>query len=160
MHGIKIAAGALLACCVSLAALAAQGAASPPALLDDDPAPLLGSKIAETLGRFGPPSTVYAVRGAEAWQDDVAFNYSSGFTFFLYGDRVWQLRLAPPYAGSIYGLFLGDHSEKILSTLGQPYERTADSLVYRLPFRGYPVKLRLVVANDIIVDVYLYRADF
>ncbi len=140
--------------------VSAAGAASSPVLLADDPASLLGAKIVETIGRFGAPNSVYAVRGAESWQDDVAFVYTSGFTFFLYGDHLWQIRLTPAYAGSIYGVFLGDSSEKILSTLGQPYERNADSFVYRMPFRGYPVKLRLVFAQDKLVDVYLYRADF
>jgi hypothetical protein len=137
------------------------GEAAPgPILLADDPAPLLGAKIAETIGRFGAPNSVYAVRGAESWQDDVAFAYTSGFTFFLFGDHLWQIRLTPAYAGSIYGIFLGDASEKVLSTLGQPYEKSVDSFVYRMPYRGYPVKLRLVFTQDKLVDVYLYRADF
>lgn len=160
MQAIGKAVAACILCVLLSAPLAAQTANATVALLDDDPAPLLGGTLAGTLDRFGAPSSVYAVRGAEAWQDDVAFGYVAGFTFFIFGDRVWQLRLAAPYAGSIYGLFLGDHSEKALSTLGQPYERTADSLVYRLPYRGYPVKLRLVFASDALVDVYLYRADF
>lgn len=143
---------------------AAQGGgaktASEPALLADDPAPLLGCTVADTISRFGAPDSVYAVRGPESWQDDVAFAYDSGFTFFLYGDRLWQLRLTPPYAGSIYGLFLGDASDKVLSSLGQPYERQADALVYRMPYKGYPVELKLVFDQDRLVDVYLYRADF
>ncbi|HTX74263.1 MAG TPA: hypothetical protein VMC79_15635 [Rectinemataceae bacterium] len=129
-------------------------------MLDDDPAALLGATLGELLGRFGPPATVYAVRGSEAWQDDVAFDYGPGFTFFLFGDRAWQLRLSKPYVGSIYGLFLGDRSDKVLSTLGQPYERLGDSLVYRMPFRGYPVKLKLIFSADVLVDAYLFRADF
>ena len=46
--------------------VSAAGAASSPVLLADDPASLLGAKIVETIGRFGAPNSVYAVRGAEA----------------------------------------------------------------------------------------------
>ena len=131
-----------------------------PTILADDPAPLLGCTVADAITRFGAPDSVYAVRGPESWQDDVAFAYASGFTFFLYGDRLWQVRLTPPYGGSIYGIFLGDASGKVLSSLGQPYERQGDALVYRMPYKGYPVELKLVFDKDSLVDVYLYRADF
>jgi hypothetical protein len=129
-------------------------------LLDDDPAPLLGLGLSEALEKFGSPVSVHPVRGGEAWQDDVAFMYSSGYTLFWFGDRLWQLRFAPSYQGSIYGLFLGDKTDKIYSTLGTPYERNGANLVYRLPYRGYPVRLRLVLADDTLADAYLYRADF
>ena len=143
-------------------ASAAQAAAPVPAalLLEDDPAPLLGLGLAEAIGRFGVPSSVYPFRGEEAWQDDVAFVYHAGITLFWYGDRLWQLRLAAPYAGSLYGLFIGDPADKAYSLLGEPFERPPESLVYRLPYRGYPVRLRLVVAEGRIADAYLYRADF
>jgi hypothetical protein len=133
---------------------------SAPEILDDDPARLLGLGIAESFNRFGPPASVYAVRGDEAWQDDVAFAYGPGYTLFLYGNKLWQLRLSKPYMGSIYGLFLGDNSAKALSVLGQPFEADSAALVYRMPYKSYPVKLRLALQDDRIVDAYLYRADF
>jgi hypothetical protein len=155
-------------------ALAAMAAAQPaatqsqegiveaqaPGILDDDPAPLLGLGLAESLARFGAPASVYAVRGDATWQDDVAFAYGPGYTLFLYGNKLWQLRFSKPYAGSIYGLFLGDDSAKALSILGQPFEASPGSLVYRMPYKSYPVKLRLALVDDRIVDAYLYRADF
>jgi hypothetical protein len=137
-----------------------SSSASTPTVLDDDPAAILGLGLSESLSRFGAPSSVIAVRGDAAWQDDVAFVYGSGFTLFLYGDRIWQLRFTKPYAGSIYGLFIGDPSQKVLSTLGQPYENSPDNFVYRMPYKSYPVRLRLVLQDDRIIDVYLYRADF
>jgi hypothetical protein len=147
------------------AALAAQAsaealAAAPRAVLEDDPAPLLGLGLPESLARFGSPASVGAIRGEAPWQDDVAFVYSAGYTLFLYGDRLWQLRFAKPYAGSIYGLFLGDGSDKALSILGQPYESGPGFLVYRMPYKSYPVRLRLVLQDDRITDAYLFRADF
>jgi hypothetical protein len=138
----------------------AQASAAAPAILDDDPSALLGLGLVESFARFGPPSSVYSLRGDEPWQDDVAFVYGTGYTLFMYGDRLWQLRFTKPYAGSILGLFLGDGSDKALSILGQPYENGPGYLVYRMPFKSYPVRLRLALQDDRIVDAYLFRADF
>ncbi len=135
----------------------AQG--SPP-LLEDDPAPLLGLAVAEAIERYGAPESVYAVRGGEAWQDDVAFRYRQGYTLFMFGDRLWQLRFVQPYAGSVYGLFVGDSADKAYSLLGEPYERGEATLVYRMPYRGYPVRLRLDLSDGKLSDIYVYRADF
>jgi hypothetical protein len=131
-----------------------------PLIIEDDPAPLLGYGLAEAISRFGSPGSVRPFRGDEAWQDDVAFIYQPGYTLFWFGDRLWQLRFTAPYAGTVYGLFIGDPSSKAYSTLGQPYETRGDALVYRLEYRGYPVRLSLVFAADRLSDVYVYRADF
>jgi len=139
---------------------AAASPAPARAILDDDPAAILGLAVPAAIVRYGPPDSVYAVRGDEPWQDDVAFRYASGFTLFMYGDRLWQLRLAAPYAGSIYGLFLGDPADKAYSLLGEPYERSELSLVYRMPYRGYPVRLRLDLVDGKLADIYVYRDDF
>jgi hypothetical protein len=135
-------------------------ATAAPPILDDDPAVLLGMGLGESLARFGAPASVFALRGDAAWQDDVAFVYGTGYTLFMYRDRLWQLRFTKPYAGSIYGLFLGDGSDKALSILGQPYESGPGFLVYRMPFKSYPVRLRLALQDERIVDAYLFRADF
>jgi hypothetical protein len=129
-------------------------------ILEDDPSGLLGLALGDILARFGPPGSVSAVRGDSAWQDDVAFVYDSGFSLFVYGDKLWQLRFTKPYAGSIYGLFLGDGSDKALSILGQPYESGPGYLLYRMPYKSYPVRLRLALQEERIADAYLYRADF
>jgi len=133
---------------------------SAPVILEDDPSGLLGLGLVDFWSRFGPPSSVNVVRGDAAWQDDVAFLYEAGYTLFIYGDRVWQFRFTKPYAGSIYGLFLGDSSDKALSALGQPYESGPSFLLYRMPYKSYPVRLRLSLQEDRIAEVYLYRADF
>ena len=77
----------------SLPGTTAAASATASSILDDDPADLLGLTLADSFSRFGPPTSVGAVRGDAAWQDDVAFLYSKGYTLFFYGDRVWQLRL-------------------------------------------------------------------
>jgi hypothetical protein len=160
---------AFLAAALLAASPLAQAAQSPPsaapaasaqAILDDDPSALLGFSLGESFARFGPPSSVRALRGDESWQDDVAFVYASGYTLFMYGDRIWQLRFTKPYAGSIFGLFLGDGADKVLSVLGQPYENGPGYMIYRMPYKSYPVRLRLALQDERIVDAYLFRADF
>jgi hypothetical protein len=144
---------------LALAALALRLQAEAPPLLDDDPSALLGLTLADALSRLGPPASVAAVRGGEAWQDDVAFVYAPGYTLFWYGGRLWQLRFADPYAGSILGLFLGDSADKACSLLGQPYESGPDYLLYRMPYKAFPVRLRLILSRGRVADAYLYRAD-
>lgn len=131
-----------------------------PAILPDDAAPLLGFRLGEAYARLGVPAAVGAHRGAEAWQDDVVFSYLGGYSLFWFGDRLWQLRFTPGYSGSVYGLFLGDSADKVYSLLGTPFYEADSSLVYRLPYRGFPVRLRVVLAEGKVADLYLYRADF
>jgi hypothetical protein len=150
----------VLSLLLGLCAVAIEAWAEVPPFLDDDPAPLLGLSLAESFERYGTPVSVFPVRGEETWQDDVAFLYQPGYTFFLYGDRLWQLRFAAPYSGSVYGLFLGDGVDKICSLLGEPYERGEVFLVYRMPYRDYPVRLRLELSDGKLSDIYVYRADF
>jgi hypothetical protein len=144
---------------LAIAALSFRLSAEAPAVLEDDPSAMLGLTLADALSRLGAPSSVAAVRGGEAWQDDVAFIYASGYTLFLYGDRLWQLRFAAPYAGSIYGLFLGDTADKACSLLGQPFESGQGFLEYRMPGKAFPVRLRLILGDGRVADAYLYRAD-
>ncbi len=140
----------------SLSAQAPQA----PAIILDDPAPLLGLGLAEAWSRFGPPQKVLAIRGEAPWQDDVVFSYPSGYALSWSGDRLWQIHFTPGYPGSIYGIFLGDGTDKLVSTLGTPYFSSETSLVFRLAWKGFPVRLRAILAGGKVTDLYVYRADF
>lgn len=131
-----------------------------PAIVMDDPAPLLGLGLAEAWSRFGPPQKVLAVRGEAAWQDDVVFAYPSGYALSWSGDRLWQIHFTPGYQGSVYGIFLGDGTDKLVSTLGTPYYSSESFLVFRLAWKGFPVRLRASLAAGKVTDLYVYRADF
>ncbi len=128
--------------------------------LPDDPATELGLTLAKVFETHGVPAKVYAARGLEPWQDDVVFEYAPGYSLFLFGDRVWQVRLAPPYAGSCFGLFLGDAWDKTYTMLGKPYREEEGAAEWRVPFDGFPVRLRILGKDGKIADIYLYRADF
>lgn len=131
-----------------------------PVIILDDPAPLLGMTLGEAWARFGPPVKVAALRGDSPWQDDVAFVYSSGYALSWAGDRLWQIHFSQGYAGSVYGIFLGDGAEKLVSTLGTPYFSSETSLVFRLAWKGFPVRLRASLSQAKVSDLFVYRADF
>lgn len=129
-------------------------------LAPDDPSPLLDLTLEETWSRFGPPRRILAVRGDEPWQDDVAFEYQGGLAIYWYRDRPWQVRLSAGYPGSCFGVFLGDTADKALSLLGTPDRRESEILEWRLPYRGYPVRLRFLARNGAVAEAYVYRTDF
>jgi len=125
---------------------------------DIDPSACLGLDLTSVFRECGVPSTVFPVRGSEAWQDDVVFRYGTDYSLFLFRDRVWQVRVWD--SGHIAGIGIGDSRESVLGTLGEPAGETDDSLVFDLPDRGYPVRLRVRFSEDAVSDLYLYRADF
>ena len=128
--------------------------------LPDDPSPLLNLTLKDAWARLGPPERILAVRGNEPWQDDVAFEYAGGVSLFWYRERLWQIRLSSGYAGSCFGVFLGDSPEKALSLLGQPSRAPESFLEWRLPYKGYPVHLRALTRDGVITEMYIYRSDF
>lgn len=158
--------------CLAAAAAGAQAARSASALasaetrptaprtLPADPAELLGASPAELFARYGAPDAVYAVRGAEAWQDDVAFDYAD-FAAFIFGGRVWQLLIRPSYREPVWGFVPGAELERIQASLGLPEPADGGEPEWALPFRGWPVRLRVLFGQDgRAKELYLYRADF
>ena len=145
----------------SLADPAAPGKAPPSStgLLPDDPTIFLGLTLSEVFAERGAPIAVAAIRGPEAWQDDVEFSWGDGCRFDWYANRVWRIDFDTSYKGSVFGLFIGDASDKALSLLGQPHFAAEDGLVWRLPWKGYPVQLRIAVKDSVITDIAVFRAD-
>lgn len=143
---------------VTGAAAASESAATG---LPEDPALLLGLNPAQALSRFGPPARVYAVRGAEPWQDDVVFEYGEGFSLFLFMDRVWQVRVSSAYAAPVWGITVGATLERASAVLGSPDRDLGGAYEWALPGEAWPVRLRGVMdAKGRIAELYAYRADF
>ncbi len=140
----------------------AQGqAASSLSVLPEDPAELLGYTVQQLLSAFGPPEKVYAVRGEEAWQDDVVFDYPAGFSFFLFKDHVWQVLVAKTYGYPVFGFLPGSMPERVVSMLGSPSSSNETMYEWILPAGAWPVRLRgRLDGNGAIGELYLYRADF
>jgi len=147
-----------LALLLALAASSAPGQAVEDAQSLDLPE-LVGLNLAEALERLGAPAEVSAVRGEEAWQDDVVFFYPQHLYLFWYQNRVWQVRLDARYEGRFRGLAIGASRAEVVEALGAPMKELPDSLVYQLEERGYPVRLRLYFEEERLVDLYCYRAD-
>lgn len=157
----------LVMMCAVLAtgAVAGQSSTGPTAdmeqLVPDDPATLLGLSPAQVLARFGAPARVFAVRGEEAWQDDVVFDYGGGFSLFLFMDHVWQVRLAEPFSRPVLGFSIGATPERVVAALGSPVATTTNGYEWVLPGAAWPERLRGIVdASGSIRELYIYRADF
>jgi hypothetical protein len=126
----------------------------------DDPSAWLGFGIGEAFAACGPPATVAALRGPEAWQDDVVFAYPQGFSLYWSGDHLWQIGFSSRYGASVFGIFAGDGTDKMLSLLGQPWRSREDSLVWRLPWKGYPVQLRVTLRDGKADGIFVLRSDY
>jgi hypothetical protein len=137
----------------------AQGTMDP--VIPWSPSVLLGLTPAEALERLGAPAKVYAVRGPEAWQDDVVFEYGEGISLFLFADRVWQVRITEPYPLPVLGFVLGGTRDDISRALGFPESATGSQPEWMLSGEAWPVRLRAIPSdNGMIRELYVYRADF
>jgi hypothetical protein len=146
---------------VTSAARPGSGSQADGPVIPDDPAVLLGLTPAQAIERFGPPVRVFAVRGAEAWQDDVVFDYGGGFSLFLFMDRVWQVRVAEPYPRPVFGFVVGSARERVASAIGAPDKELTGAYEWVLPGEAWPVRLRGVVdESGAVRELYVYRADF
>lgn len=125
------------------------------------PSVILGMSPGEAIKRLGAPQRVYALRGSEAWQDDVVFDYGDGLSLFLFADRVWQVRIAEPYPLPILGFILGGTRKDIAEALGFPAVPMEGDPEWMLAGEAWPVRLRALPGKDgSIRELYVYRADF
>jgi hypothetical protein len=129
-------------------------------LFSQDPVSVLGYSVRELIEGFGPPEKLWPFRGTEPWQDDVVLAYPGGLSFFVWGDRVWQLRLEKDSPLSMLGIKPGMAAEAAIGVLGEPRRAEGPSLGWELGGRAFPVWIRAIVTEGSIVDLYLYRADF
>jgi hypothetical protein len=120
-----------------------------------DPSALIGLTLESLLSEFGPPRSVYAVRGLEEWEDDVVFVYDE-VDFYVYKDRVWQLGLK-----AAYGIQAGDSQGEAVLILGEGLRQFDDCILFSLPSRTWPLTLRLNLDDaGKISAIYIYRPDF
>ncbi|MDR3343639.1 MAG: hypothetical protein LBT14_12835 [Treponema sp.] len=124
-----------------------------------DPASLIGLTLEALYVQFGVPEAVYAVRGLEAWQDDVVFVYDRG-DFYVYKNRVWQLGVK-----NAYGIALGEKRPAVSLLAGEDAQDFEDYILVALPSRGWPLMLRInfdgsTVTNATVSAIFIYRPDF
>jgi hypothetical protein len=131
---------------------------------NSSPESLIGATLAELLAREGTPRSVYAVRGLEAWQDDVVFVYPS-LDVYLFKDRVWQV--SPREA---YRVKTGDTRASAEAALGPGFTQIPGAregeyaLIYAFADRPWPLALRVNfrkgLEGDTVSAIYIYRSDF
>lgn len=144
-----------LLCIVPPVLFAQTAPAGPGEDLLQDPSWLVGATLQSIITQFGSPLAVYAVRGEEPWQDDVVFSYD-GIDLYWYQNRVWQVAVPEGY-----GIKKGDPKDTVLALLGEPLIQQETFLVFRLPSRGWPLRLRVHFSDTDTVDgLYVYRPDF
>jgi hypothetical protein len=122
----------------------------------EDPSALIGLTLEALITRFGPPQSVYALRGLENWQDDVVFVYPLG-DFYVFRDRVWQLGLQ-----SAYGIRVGDPRAAAELALGDGAENFEDHILLSLPGKGWPLAFRVNLSAEGggVSALFVYRPDF
>jgi len=119
-----------------------------------DPSLLIGTTLSDLFKNYGVPKNVYAVRGVAAWQDDVVFVYDN-IEFFIFGSRVWQLKVR-----SAYNIKDGDTKAAVSKVLGEGRSFEGYTL-YQLPNKTWPIMLRVNWdTSGRAAGLYIYRSDF
>jgi hypothetical protein len=120
-----------------------------------EPEGLIGLTLEGVYSRFGVPREVYAVRGAEEWQDDVVLVYPQG-DFYVYRDRVWQLGIP-----AARGIRVGDSRRAVLLALGQEDREGEDCFLFPINGRPWPISLRINMGSSgLVSEIFVYRSDF
>jgi len=120
----------------------------------DEQFSLVGLKLSDLIANFGPPGTVYAARGVELWQDDVVFQYT-GKDFFIYKDRVWQVKFS-----SVFGISLNDPKQAAILKLGATAVDNGDHALLPISGGDWPLMIRVNFSNGLVSAIYVYRSDY
>ena len=127
-------------------------------LSNDEQLSFVGMMMADLINRFGSPRTVIAERGNEPWQDDVVFQYN-GADFYIYRDRVWQVKIA-----STHGVSVGDRKTVVLLVLGNMAIDRGDHILLPITGRDWPLMMRVNFSSSdntgLVNAIYIYRPDF
>jgi len=137
------------------AAVAAADAAGP-----DDPTDLIGMNPPQVFAALGAPGEIFPWRGATPAEDDVVFFYPDFRYVFWFQSRVWQVRFDHRYAGTILGYSLGMSRWEAEAVGKGSLRETGGSLYLTLDGGRYPLRVRLVLSDDRVTDIYLYRSDW
>ncbi|MDR1420779.1 MAG: hypothetical protein LBI86_10425 [Treponema sp.] len=122
---------------------------------DSDAAFLIGFTLENLIGRFGPPKSVYAVRGSAEWQDDVVFVYDA-MDCYIFKDRVWQVGLR-----SYRNIKIGDAKPAAALELGEDARDEGNLIRLSLPGRGWPMELQVNLdAGGLVAAIFVSRPDF
>ena len=115
----------------------------------------IGMMLDDVINNYGPPRTVAAARGVELWQDDVVFQYT-GVDFFIYKDRVWQVKFL-----TTHDISNGNKKQEVLLKLGETAEDMGNHVMLAIKSADWPLALRINFNDtEIVTAIYLYRSDY
>lgn len=120
----------------------------------------IGWTLEQAYTKLGVPDEVFLSRGEKDWQDTVVFYFEEHLYLFWYKNRVWQVRADRRYGKELLGLTMGMPKEELEELLGPPYHVDERSVIYNLPDRGFPLRMRLFFNDGSLSDLYIYRSDF
>jgi len=127
-------------------------------LSNDEQLSFVGMMMADLLEQYGPPRSVVTQRGEETWQDDVVFQYN-GADFYIFRDRVWQVKFA-----SVLGVSNGDRKTNVVRALGNTAADNGDHVLLPINDKDWPLMLRVNFNNSgnsgQVTAIFLYRPDF
>ncbi len=119
-----------------------------------DPASYVGFTLEKLFEELGMPVSVHALRGNEAWQDDVVFVYPA-IEVYLFKDRVWQLCLL-----SVYDMKINDSIDQVKAVMGEALIVTEKYLVYQLQSNAWPMMMRINLNEEgRAAAFFIYRSD-
>jgi hypothetical protein len=129
-------------------------------LSNDEQLSFIGMMMKDVVEKYGPPRTVAAARGIEPWQDDVVFQYT-GVDFYIFKDRVWQVKFTTTQGTSFFGISNGEPKSAVLLTLGNRAQDRGDHILLPISGKDWPLMLRVNFNNTNRVNsIFLYRPDF
>lgn len=125
-----------------------------------EPLSFLGSTIREIFDRPLIPEEIFSHRGAVEKDDNVVFYYSDGFYLFWYDKRVWQIRYDRTFKDSIKGFSMGMDRKKAMKMKGKLLKESEAFAIFQIQDNPYPVRIKLYFENEVLEDLYIYRADY
>ncbi len=128
--------------------------------LELDPIALIGLDLRAALEVLGLPREVFPFRGEAPAEDNVVFFYPDYVYLFWYRDRVWQVRCDRRFDGTVFGVRLGMSIEEARAGNGRALIERGDSIYFDVTDAAYPIRVRLVFADGLLNDVYVYRSDY
>lgn len=147
----------LLVVTLFLFALTAAGAAAESL----DATQVIGMGLQSVVGALGLPQRMFTFRGSQESLDDVVFYYPDHTYLFWYKDRVWQVRYDRRATATVHGVSLGmSRAEVEAAVTDRAIVTDGMSLFFDLDSTGFPVRVRLVLTEDAVSDIYVYRSDF
>jgi hypothetical protein len=127
---------------------------------DLDPTRLIGLDLKGAVDALGLPQDMFPFRAMVDSGDNVVFYYNNYLYLFWYKDRVWQVRCDKRFSFPVLGFTLGMTRAQVEQASARQLTPLGDSLYFDLEDAAYPLRVRLVFAQDVLSDLYVYRSDF